>query len=157
LAAFVNLDISGARKSDEFDQAVRNEDPDALYAYDYKVPNKINRLYALPLTIGLRYRILEDVLFENLRPYLNAGIGPTMLVSLPYDIEFFKSFGHASAYLTGGGFVGIGADFGGKKPSLGFNARYYYIPYGPGLESLKDEKITDFGGLFLTMTLGFGH
>jgi hypothetical protein len=157
LSMSVNLDITGARKSDEFDQAVRNDDPNALYAYDYKVPNKINRLFSLPLTVGLRYRVLDDVLFENLRPYLNAGVGPTVLLALPYQYEFFKSFTYANAYLTAGGYVGIGADFGGKAPSLGFNARYYYIPFARGLESIKGDPITDFGGLFLTMTVGFGQ
>jgi hypothetical protein len=148
LAAFINLGGTGSRNSDEFDE----------YDYDvqdYRVPGKVNRLYTFPLTVGLRYRLLNDVLVDNFRPYFNFGVGPSLIVALPYQYSFFKSFGHASAYFTGGGFVGVGAEVGGKKPILGVNVRYFYIPFKPGIESIRDQPITDFGGLFLTLNVGF--
>lgn len=148
LAGFVNLGLTGSRNRDELEQ----------YDYelqDWRVPGKINRLYTLPLTIGLRYRLLDEVLVDNFRPYVNLGVGPSMVVALPYDYSFFASFGHAKAYFTGGGFFGIGAEIGGSRPLLGVNIRYYYIPLRPGVESLSDDPITDFGGLFLTMNVGF--
>lgn len=148
LSGFVNLSATGSRKSDEFEQY------DAA-AQDYRVPGKINRLYTFPLTVGLRYRLLDEVLVDNFRPYANIGVGPTMIVALPYDYSFFRSFGHAQTYFTAGGFVGIGAEVGGRKPVLGVNLRYFYIPFQRGLESVKGDPITDFGGLFLTMNVGF--
>lgn len=147
-SGFVNLGITGSRNRDEFDQY----DPSAQ---DWRVPGKVNRLYTFPLTVGVRYRLLDEVLVDNFRPYVNAGIGPTMIVALPYEYDLFKSFSHARGYFTGGGFVGIGAEIGGSKPVLGVNVRYFYIPLRPGVESLQNDPITDFGGLFLTMNVGF--
>lgn len=155
LSGLVSLDITGSRTKDEFDELL--PDPSSSTGYSYRIRNKVNRLYALPLTISLRYRILDQVLVDNFRPYVNAGIGPTLLVALPYDYDFFSSFGHASGYVTGGGFLGVGAEFGGKRPLLGVNIRYYYIPFHPGLESLRGDPITDFGGLFLLMNVGFSR
>ncbi len=153
LSAAVDLGISGARQSDEFPAWQPSADPEGFG--DYVVPGKVNRLFSLPLTVGMRYRVLDNVLVDNLRPYINAGVGPTMILALPYDYEFFSSIPHAKAYLTGGGFVGVGAEFGSNKPILGVNVRYYYIPLHPGVESLRDQPITDFGGLFLTLNIGF--
>ncbi len=148
LAGFINLGVTGSRKSDEFEKYDNT-------AQDYLVPGKINRLFTLPLMVGIRYRLLDEVLVDNFRPFFNIGAGPSMIVALPYQYSFFTSFGHARAYFTGGGFVGIGAEVGGRKPLLSVNIRYFYIPFKPGLESLQNESITDFGGLFLTMNVGF--
>jgi opacity protein-like surface antigen len=148
LAGFIDLGITGSRKTDEFDQYDASR-------RDWRVPGKVNRLYTLPLTIGLRYRVFDEVLVDNFRPYINAGVGPSMIVALPYQYEFFSSFGHAKFAFTAGGFVGIGAEIGGSRPVLGVNLRYFYIPLKPGLESIENDPITDFGGLFLTMNVGF--
>jgi hypothetical protein len=153
LSTMINLGITGARHSDEFPVWTPSPDPEGFG--DYVVPGKVNRLYALPLMVGLRYRVLDNLLVDNVRPYVNAGIGPTMVVALPYQYEFFSSFGHARGYFTGGGFVGVGAEFGSGRPMLGVNVRYFYIPIHPGIESIQDQPITDFGGLFLTLNVGF--
>lgn len=153
LGALIDLGISGARQSDEFPVWTPSPDPGGFG--DYVVPGKVNRLFEIPLMVGLRYRVLDNLLVDNVRPYINAGIGPSMIVALPYQYEFFSSFGHARAYYTGGGFVGIGAEFGSGRPLLGVNIRYFYIPLHPGVESLQDQPITDFGGLFLTLNIGF--
>jgi hypothetical protein len=153
LSGFVNLAITGSRKRDEFERYIQNEEkPDE---WEFRVPDKVNRVYTLPLTLGLRYRLFDQVLVDNFRPYANVGIGPSLIVALPYEYEFFSSFGHAETFLTAGGFVGVGADFGGNKPMLGVNIRYYYIPFKTGVESTMGDPITEFGGLFLTMNIGF--
>ncbi len=148
LAGFVNLGITGSRNRDEFEEYDSREQ-------EWRVPGKVNRLFTFPLTVGFRYRLLDNVIVDNFRPYVNMGVGPTMVVALPYEHDFFKSFGYAKAYFTGGGFVGVGAEMGGSKPVLGVNLRYFYIPLRPGVESLQGDPITDFGGLFLTMHVGF--
>lgn len=153
LAWFVNLGITGSRNRDEFPE--RMVDPNPPYNYKYDIPGKVNRVFTLPLTIGASYRILENTLVENFRPYINAGVGPTMILALPYEYDFFSSFGHARAQFTGGGFVGVGAELGNSQPTLGLNVRYYYIPFKPGVESLQGDPITQFGGIFLTANIGF--
>ena len=52
---------------------------------------------------------------------------------------------------------GIGASFGslGKGSFIGVNIRYYTIPFGdPGLESLAALPISNFGGVFLSLSVG---
>ncbi|MCC7437532.1 MAG: hypothetical protein IT211_03445 [Armatimonadetes bacterium] len=146
LSLFVNLGVTGSRTKDELDE---------WNGYEYRVPNKVNRLYTFPLMIGLRQRLFAERLSDEFRPFLNAGAGPSLVLALPYEHSFFSSFGYATARVTGGGFVGLGADFGESSPAVGVNLRYYIIPISPGIESLKDEPIKDFGGLFLTLNISF--
>jgi hypothetical protein len=153
LAWFVNLGITGSRNRDEFPEYMRDSADPSRVTWD--VPGKVNRVFTLPLTVGASWRVFENVLVENFRPYVNAGVGPTLIVALPYEYDFFSSFGHASAYVTGGGFIGVGADFGTTQPTIGVNVRYYYIPFKPGVESLQGDPITQFGGIFLTANIGF--
>ncbi len=146
---FISLYISGARNTDEFDYY----DP---YTGTYRVPDKINRLYIFPMTIGVLKTIFNDEIADSFRPYFSAGIGPTFILSTPYDKEFFDAFGSASGYTRLGGFLGIGANFSsGSNTLLSANIRYYYIPFGGnGLESIKGLPITNFGGIFLSFSVG---
>ena len=148
-SGFINLGISGARNSDEFEYY-------DIQAEKYLVKDKINRLYIFPLTVGVQYRLFADKIAETFRPHVNMGIGTTFILSTPYDREFFSAFGHANGYTRFGGFIGIGADLGASaKNSMGVNVRYYFIPFGgDGLESIIGLPITDFGGLFLTISVG---
>ena len=118
---------------------------------------KINRIFVLPLIVSAQYRLLENVLNENLRPYVTAGAGPVFILTTPGDREFFSSFGDAKIKAIGGGFLGFGANFGiDKRSTFGANLRYYIIPYpAPGLESTQGVFLTDFNGLFLTINYGF--
>jgi hypothetical protein len=94
-------------------------------------------------------------------------VGPTLIIKtpyitegadgIPYYHEFFSSFGDATFYGRFGGFVGIGAYFGNiaKGNLVGANIRYYAIPFGgAGLESMAGLPITNFGGIFLSLTVG---
>ena len=45
-------------------------------------------------------------------------IGPCIVVTTPYDREFFNAFGKAHARYTLGGYFGLGANFGLDKSSL---------------------------------------
>lgn len=146
---FVSLYISGARNTDEFD----------YYDYNtgtYRVPDKINRLYIFPLTIGVLKTLFNEEIADSFRPYVSAGFGPTFIISTPYNKEFFDAFGYSSGYTRLGGFLGIGANFGsGNKTLMSANIRYYYIPFGGnGLESIEGLPITNFGGIFLSFSIG---
>ncbi len=151
LSAFIDLGISGARKGDEFE--VYNTDPNSVHFRTYYVPNKIHRVWHVPLTVGLKKGVFTDVFFNNFRPFINAGAGGSIVMTTPYDQTFFSAFGDAEFHLAPGGFIGIGAEFTEKSPGPAFNARYYYLPITPGVESLIDEPINDFGGLYLMLNV----
>ncbi len=150
LNLFSSFHISGARNSDEFesqwDRVKRT----------YVVPNKINRLFMFPLFVGANYFVFTEELAKSLMPFISIGVGPTFILSTPYSKEFFSSFGSASAYTRFGSYIGFGADVGGAGESLmSVNIKYYYIPFGgEGLESIKNLPLTDFGGIFLSLSVG---
>ena len=141
------------------------KDPQEFTYIDYfgqtQTPGKINRAFLLPLNFGIQYRVFENAIFDNLRPYIDAAIGPSIVVTTPYAREFFNAFGKAQARYTLGGYFGIGANFGLDKSSLvGLNIRYYIIHFfNQGIE-IMDTSITngrlenDLGGIFITLNVG---
>lgn len=151
VTGFADLGISGARNTSEIETLY---DP---YTGRFLVPGKINRLYVLPLTVGVQHRVFAESLAETLRPFLAAGIGPSLILSTPYEYEFFESWKYARAYGRVGGFVGVGTYIGAStKGSVTFQVRYYVIPFGgDGLESVQGHPIKDFGGLFLALGISF--
>jgi hypothetical protein len=153
LFVFASLYLSGARNTDENDQYIYDT---TSGIWDWKVPNKINRLYEFPLMIGVTQSLFTDVLSENFKPYVSAGLGPSFILSTPYSKEFFSAFKYSQFYVRFGSFVGIGANFVVSNKSLAaLNLRYYFIPFGGnGLESLMNLPIKNFGGIFLSLSLG---
>lgn len=117
---------------------------------------KKNRVFQAPINFGVHYRIFENSIADNLRPYLSAGIGPTIIITTPYKEEFFNSFGKAQAKYALGGYLGLGANFGLDKSSLiGINIRYYYSKIlNGGVESLEGRMKTEIQGFFITLNLG---
>ncbi len=117
---------------------------------------KKNRVFLLPLNFGLQYRLFSKALTENFRPYVNAGAGPTYIVTTPYELEFFNSFKEAQSYLAAGGYVGFGANFGNDRTNLfGMNLRYYFVHmFNDGVESMAGRKRKDFGSVFITLNIG---
>lgn len=147
---FGHLYISGLRNSDEFEQY----DP----LRGWIVPGKINRLFRFPVTMGGQYFLFRDKLTSSLQPYISGGIGPTFVISTPYDQRWFSAFGDATLHTKFGGFVGIGAYFGDVMKSLiGVNIQYFYVPAGGEIiESIQGNPISNLGGLFLTLSVGKG-
>lgn len=152
-SGFIDVAFSGARKGDELETF--NRDPSSVHYLNFFVPNKVNRVWHMPTMVGVKKEVFSQALFNNFRPFVNIGVGPTLIMTTPYDQEFFSAFGDANFHTAFGGFVGIGAELSEKSPGLGFNARYYYLPKNPGVESLRNEPITNFGGLFLTVNVPF--
>jgi hypothetical protein len=148
LTLFTDLSISESKDEREFD------------VYDYwGTPitiGKKNRVFLLPLNTGLQYRLFRKEISDNLRPYINAGVGPTITIITPYELEFFESFGKAQTKYALGGYIGLGANFGlDKRSLLGVNIRYYFIHFfDEGVESLYDRPKKNLGGFFLTINLG---
>ena len=147
-SAFVDLSISETKDEREFEYID--------YFGNTIVIGKKNRIFQVPLNFGMHYRIFENLIADNLRPYISAGVGPTLLVTTPYELEFFNSFGKAQTKYAAGGYIGIGADFGLDKSSLvGINIRYYYSKLLNGtVESLYGREKTEVQGFFITLNLG---
>jgi hypothetical protein len=141
------------------------KDDNEIEYYDYYgqsyVPNKINRFLAMPLFFGVQYRLFADDIMDSFRPYVNAGAGPALVLSSPYDREYFNSLHYARSYYTAGGYLGFGAFFGSDKGNLmGVNFRYYFIPVSGGIPSMVNQldgsivKKNDFGGFYITVNIG---
>lgn len=147
--AFADLSFSETKDDREFEYY----DP---YQGTFYVASKKNRIFQVPLNFGLQYRLFENIVSDNLRPFLCAGAGPTLLVTTPYELEFFNSFGKAQAKYAVGGYVGLGANFGLDKSSLvGITFRYYYSKLlNGGVESLYGREKTEIQGFFITLNLG---
>ena len=145
---FADISMSEAKDDKEFD-----------YVDIYGIPHtygKKNRIFLLPLNFGIQYRLFENTLTDNLRPYFNFGAGPSMVFTTPYDKEYINAFGKAHARYTLGGYVGFGANFGLDKSNLvGLNFRYYIIHFfDNGVEGLYGRFNRDLGGFYLTVNIG---
>jgi outer membrane protein W len=138
------------------------------------IPNKINRLLLLPLTVSIQYRLFKNDIVDNFRPYITAGIGPTMVFVAPYahpttyyssdssmsfidpgKIDFFTSLKYGRPRYTLGGFIGVGAFFGMETGTItGLSIKYFLAPFPSGIEVMKNGYMKNFGGLFITLTFG---
>lgn len=137
------------------------------------VPFKKNRLLMVPLMFAAQYRLFKDDIVDNFRPYVMAGVGPTMMFVTPYaythvvtgpngerltyseDVDFFKSLGKGQAKYTVGGYLGAGAYFGTIHGTLtGLSVRYYVVPFPQGIEIMENVHVKNFGGFYITLNFG---
>ena len=118
---------------------------------------KKNRVFLIPFTLSAQYRLFENDLTDNLRPYVFIGVGPTLAVTTPYDKEFFKAFSYAQTRYAAGGYIGFGANFGLDKNNLiGLNVTYSYTRFiGDGVEILYDRYKKDLANFYITLNFGF--
>lgn len=149
LTGFVDVSFSESKA----DQEIERIDP--IFGQTYTI-GKANRVFLIPLNFGLQYRLFSETITENLRPYLNFGVGPTMVVTTPYEKEFFSAFGDAQAKFAAGGYIGIGANFGLSESNLlGINMRYYYAHlFDEGVENLEGQYNNDIGSFYITINVG---
>jgi hypothetical protein len=168
---FASLSVSESKDEREVEQF-------DYYGQSY-VPGKLNRFLVLPLIFGVQHRLFKDEITENFRPYINGGVGPTMIYVTPFteitnngstlqfqQVEFFTALGRGQPHYTLGGFIGFGANFGTEKSNLfGVNFRYYFTYLlGKGLPSLYNLRTgdvsatkKDFGGFFITLNVGMAY
>lgn len=137
-----------------------SKDEKEIETYDYWgnpiTYGKKNRVFLMPLTFGLQYRLFKNDISDNLRPYVNFGVGPSMAMTTPYETEFFSAFGKAQLKYAAGGYIGLGANFGlDKSALLGINIRYYVSHFfDDGVESLEGRFNKNLGGFYLTINIG---
>ncbi len=72
------------------------KDPSEVEYYDIwgnsYIPFKKNRLFMIPLHASLQYRLFKDDIMESFRPYITAGIGPTMMFVSPYATNIIDTY-----------------------------------------------------------------
>ena len=73
---FASLGVSEAKDDREVEQF-------DIYGQSY-TPGKLNRFLVLPLIFGVQHRLFKDDITDNFRPYVNAGVGPTMIYITPF-------------------------------------------------------------------------
>lgn len=148
-SVFVDLSISESKDDREVDYI------DPFTGIPFTIGKK-NRVFLIPINFGLQYRLFAGDITDNLRPYINAGIGPTLVLTTPYEKEFFEAFSDTQAKYAAGGYIGFGANFGISKSNLiGLNLRYYIIHlFDDGVENLDGKFRKDLGHFYLTINIG---
>lgn len=118
------------------------------------IVNKVNRVFMMPLSIGIRKELFKDDIEGVFIPLINFGVAPTMVYTNPYNRSFFNAIGYTQTHFAFGGYAGFGIKFTqSESTSLNINVNYYYIPIiGEGVESLEGNTINNVGGV----QLGFG-
>jgi len=146
---FLNLLVSGVSDSRELERY-------DIYGNSI-IPNKVNRIFMVPLSIGIKKELFKDDIEGDFSPVVNFGVSPTLVLTNPYDRSFFNAIGYTQAKFAFGGFGGIGVNFRqSKSMSLSVNINYYYIPImGEAVESIQNNKIKDVGGFQIAFGLNF--
>jgi hypothetical protein len=149
LAGFIDFSISESKHEKEIERF-------DIFGFPLPILGKKNRVFLFPLNFGVQYRLFYSSLTDNLRPYLSAGLGPTMFLTTPAQEEFFKSFGSAKAKFGAGGYIGFGANFGLNSHNLtGINIRYYFFQlFDDGIEQYFDEYKKTLQQVSLTINIG---
>lgn len=148
LTGFIDISFSESKDEREFQYV-------DFFGNTFTI-GKVNRVFILPMNVGLQYRLFQESLTSTLRPYVNFGLGPTLVITTPYEKEFFSAFGEADSKIAAGAYVGLGANFGSSKSNLvGVNFRYYYIHlFGDGVENLEDKFRNNLAHFYLTINIG---
>ncbi len=148
IKGFVDISISEIKDNREIQYV-------DIFGRTFTVGKK-NRVMFIPITVGFQYRLFSEALTEVLRPYVTAGIGPSLIVTTPYYMEFFKSFSKAHANYAASAYIGLGALFGiSKSNTVGLNARYYFVHlFNKGVESLYNRFQKDIGAFYISLDIG---
>ncbi|CAN5390601.1 hypothetical protein BH10BAC5_BH10BAC5_11000 [soil metagenome] len=130
--------------------------------YDYYgnsyTANKENRVFTLPLSIGIKKALFKNDIEGSIFPTLSAGIAPTLVLSNPYEENFFAALGHTTSSFAFGPFAGVGIIFVQDKSAttFTFDLRYYYLKVlGKEINSLFDTPIDNVGGVQLGLGVHF--
>ncbi len=119
--------------------------------------NKVNRVFAMPLSIGIRKELFKDEIEGDFLPLLNFGVTPTLVFTNPYDRSYFSAIPYTQTSFAFGGYAGIGVNFTqSESTSMNVNLNYYYLPIiGDGVQSLQYNTIENVGGFQLSMGVIF--
>jgi hypothetical protein len=151
LSGFVEFTISESKDDREFDYV-------DYYGVVY-TRNKKNRVFAIPVNLGLQYRLFSDDLTDNMRPFISVAAGPTFVITNPYEKEFFEALGFSTMKLALGGSVAFGANFGVSKSSLlGITIKYSFAHlFDEGVENLVGVFRNNLSTLSISLDLGLQY
>ncbi len=121
------------------------------------VVDKINRVFMVPLSIGIRKEMFKDDIEGNFTPFINFGVTPTLVLTNPYDKSFFSAIKYTTSHFALGGYGGIGVSFiQSKNLSMNVGFNYFYLPViGNGVQSLNYSTINNVGGFQLAFGVNF--
>lgn len=145
----VGISLMSVSDSREFEQ------------YDYfgnkMTPNKENRIFLLPFNIGIKKEIFGDEIAGSIKPILNLGVSPSLVLTNPYSREYFNAFGYMQAAFAMGGYAGAGLEFKeAKSVAFSFNVNYSYVtPIGKDINSLAGRNINNLTGFQLNFGVKF--
>ncbi|TRZ63936.1 hypothetical protein D4R20_03445, partial [bacterium] len=146
-----NIGIAGITDNSEFEY------------YDFYgnsiIPDKINRVYMIPLNIGLQHYIFQDDIDGSFKPLITIGLTPALVLTNPYNKGFFNALGYTQPSFAAGGYIGAGLEFQeSNKISVTLHARFYYLPVlGREVSSLKNKPINNLGGMQIMFGFNFLH
>lgn len=137
----------------------RNSDEIEYWSYEYNnyiIPNKINRLFVIPMNIGLQRYIEIESLENSIRPFFGISAIPMFVWKMPYKADFFNEIKDSKLLFRAGASAFLGAEFGAFNTVLvSFKVKYLYVPWGGnGIESIRNFPIKNLGGIYLSLTLG---
>ncbi|MCB0724657.1 MAG: hypothetical protein KDC73_08115 [Ignavibacteriae bacterium] len=140
--------VSDDREFQEFD-----------YFGNSYTPDKVNRVFMAPLSIGIKHALFQDDIDGSLKPTVSAGVAPTLILTNPYSTNFFPALGKFNAAFAFGPYAGIGLNFTqNKSVAYSFNINYYYLPViGKEVMSLQNKPIDNVGGVQFTVGINLLH
>ncbi|MBS1494080.1 MAG: hypothetical protein JST55_11240 [Bacteroidetes bacterium] len=120
-------------------------------------PNKENRIFLIPVNIGIKKQIFGDDIEGSIRPIVNFGISPSLVLTNPYSREYFNAMGYFQAAFAMGGYAGAGLEFSETQSvAFSFNVNYSYVtPIGKDVNSLYDKNISNLTGFQMTFGVKF--
>lgn len=119
--------------------------------------NKENRIFLLPLNIGIKKEIFGDEIEGAIRPIINFGISPSLVLTNPYSREYFNALGYIQPAFAMGGYAGAGLEFAETQAvAFSFNVNYSYVtPIGKEVNSLYNKPIKNLTGFQIAFGVKF--
>lgn len=119
--------------------------------------NKENRIFLFPLNIGIKKGIFGDDIEGSIKPVINFGISPSLVLTNPYSREYFNALGYIQPAFAMGGYAGAGLEFSETQSvAFTFNINYSYVtPIGKEVNSLYNKPIKNLTGFQMTFGVKF--
>jgi hypothetical protein len=119
--------------------------------------NKENRIFLFPLNIGIKKGIFGDDIEGSIKPVINFGVSPSLVLTNPYAREYFNALGYTQAAFAMGGYAGAGLEFSETQSvAFSFNVNYSYVtPIGKEVNSLYNKPIKNLTGFQMTFGVKF--
>jgi hypothetical protein len=127
-----------------------------MYGNSY-IKDKVNRVFMMPLSIGIKHNIFYDDIEGNFKPFIRGGAAPTLIMTTPYNQSFFAAIPDMQTGFAIGPFAGAGIEYYESK-TLGMSIAldYYYLPViGREIYSLYNKPIDNVGGAQISFTMLF--